>query len=120
MGDGWTGTPEDTLGEFQLSVWLRENGAKALDASAAAAGWGGDRLAFLRGPDGAYALALRTAWDTAEDAEEFVGAAEAAVQNLPGAARVERGADDRSAWVFVGNDAATLAQLAGAARGLGI
>jgi hypothetical protein len=33
---------------------------------------------------------------------------------------VERGADDRSAWVFVGNDAATLAQLAGAARGLGI
>jgi len=75
MGDGWSGTPEDTLGEFQLSVWLRENGAKALDASAAAAGWGGDRLAYLRGPDGAHALVLRTAWDTAADADEFVTAA---------------------------------------------
>ena len=47
---GWTGTPEDTLGEFQLSVWLRENGVKALPAGDAAEGWGGDRLAYLRGP----------------------------------------------------------------------
>ncbi len=93
---------------------------KALDASRAAAGWGGDRLAYLRGPDGAYALALETAWDSAADADEFVAAAETAVGSLPGAARVERGADDTSAWVFVANDAATLSQLAGAARGLGI
>jgi hypothetical protein len=120
MGDGWSGTPEDTLGEFQLSVWLRENGVKALDASRAAAGWGGDRLAYLRGPDGAYGLALATAWDSADDTDEFVEAAEAAVGSLPGAARVERGADDRTAWVFIANDAATLAQIAGAARGLGI
>jgi len=75
MGAGWSGTPEDTLGEFQLSVWLRENGVKALPANAAAAGWGGDRLAYLRGPDGAYALVLRTAWDTAADTAEFVDAA---------------------------------------------
>jgi hypothetical protein len=120
LGGGWSGTPDDTLGEFQLSVWLRENGVKALDASRAAAGWGGDRLAYLRGPDGAYGLALETAWDSAADADEFVAAAETAVRSLPGAARVERGADDRSAWVFVANDASTLAQLAGAARGLGI
>ena len=65
MGAGWSGTPEDTLGEFQLSVWLRENGVKALPADDAAAGWGGDRLAYLRGPNGAYALALLTAWDSA-------------------------------------------------------
>ena len=120
MGEGWSGTPEDTLGEFQLSVWLRENGAKAIDASAAAAGWGGDRLAYLRGPDGAYGLALATTWDTAAEADEFVAAAEAASRSLPGAARVERGEDDRSAWLFAANDAATLAKLAGAARGLGI
>jgi hypothetical protein len=75
MGAGWSGTPEDTLGEFQLSVWLREGGVKALPANDAAAGWGGDRLAYLRGPDGAYALVLRTAWDTAADAAEFVDAA---------------------------------------------
>ena len=38
-------TPEDTLGEFQLSVWLRENGVNGASARSgdAAAGWGGDR-----------------------------------------------------------------------------
>ena len=75
MGAGWSGTPEDTLGEFQLSVWLRENGVKTLPAGDAAAGWGGDRLAYLRGPDGAWTLVLRTAWDTSADAAEFVDAA---------------------------------------------
>lgn len=120
MGEGWSATPEDTLGEFQVSVWLKENGVKALDASEAAAGWGGDRLAYLRGPDGAYGLALATTWDTAAEADEFVAAAEAASRSLPGAARVERGEDDRSAWLFAANDAAMLAKLAGAARGLGI
>jgi hypothetical protein len=75
MGAGWSGTPEDTLGELQLGIWLRENGVKALPAGDAAAGWGGDRLAYLRGPDGAYALVLRTAWDSAADAAEFLDAA---------------------------------------------
>ncbi len=120
MGAGWSGTPGDTLGEFQLSIWLRENGIKALDAQRAAAGWGGDRLAYLRGPDGAYALALATTWDEAGEADEFVTAATAAATRMPGVARVERGEDDRSAWVFVASDAPTLARLAGAARGLGI
>ena len=112
MGAGWSGTPEDTLGEFQLSIWLRENGVKALDAQAAAAGWGGDRLAYLRGPNGAYALALATTWDAAAEADEFVAAATTAAASLPGAARVERGADARSAWVFVASDAQTLDLLA--------
>ena len=75
MGTGWSGTPEDTLGEFQLSVWLRENGIKALAAGDAAEGWGGDRLAYLRGPNGAYALVMRTAWDSAAEAAEFLTAA---------------------------------------------
>jgi len=75
MGTGWSGTPEDTLGEFQLSIWLRENGIKALAAGDAAEGWGGDRLAYLRGPDDAYALVLRTAWDSAGEAAEFLTAA---------------------------------------------
>jgi len=75
MGAGWSGTPEDTFGEFQISIWLRENGVRALDAQRAAAGWGGDRLAYLRGPDGAYALVWRTAWDSAAEASEFQQAA---------------------------------------------
>jgi hypothetical protein len=83
MGAGWAGTPEDTLGEFQLTVWLRENGVPALDATAAAAGWGGDRMTYLRGPDGSWALVMRTAWDTATDADEFGTAASTAVAGAP-------------------------------------
>jgi hypothetical protein len=75
MGTGWSGTPEDTLGEFRLSIWLRENGIKALAAGDAAKGWGGDRLAYLRGPDDAYALIMRTAWDSPAEAAEFLTAA---------------------------------------------
>jgi len=115
MGTGWVGTPEDTLGEFQLSVWLRENGLVALTAGDAAAGWGGDRLAYLRGPDGAYALVLATTWDSAADATEFHDAASAAVRSLPGAARVEwpnqRGGQPRSVLVFAASDASTLARI---------
>jgi hypothetical protein len=117
MGAGWSGTPEDTLGEFQLSVWLRENGISALDAQAAAAGWGGDRLAYLRGPNGAYALALLTAWDSQADADEFLAAAKTAASNLPGAAEARivpgsgaGGSADRVA-VLVASDAPTLAKL---------
>jgi len=117
MGAGWSGTPEDTLGEFQLSVWLRENGISALDAQAAAAGWGGDRLAYLRGPNGAYALALLTAWDSQADADEFLAAAKTAASNLPGAAEARAapgpgagGSADRVA-VLVASDAPTLAKL---------
>ncbi len=120
MGAGWSSTPADTLGEFQLSVWLRENGVKALDAQAAAAGWGGDRLAYLRGPNGSYALVLATTWDSAGEDDEFVAAARTAVAGLPGAARVERGTDARTAWVFMASDAPTLDLLAQAARGFGI
>ena len=118
MGAGWSGTPEDTLGEFQLSVWLRENGISALDAQAAAAGWGGDRLAYLRGPNGAYALALLTAWDSQADADAFLAAAKTAASNLPGAAEARivpgsgaGGSADRVA-VLVASDAPTLARLA--------
>ena len=117
MGAGWSGTPEDTLGEFQLSVWLRENGISALDAQAAAAGWGGDRLAYLRGPNGAFALALITAWDSQADADEFLAAAKTAASNLPGAAEARivpgsgaGGSADRVA-VLVASDAPTLAKL---------
>ena len=37
----------------------------------AAAGWDGDQVVLLRGPDGAAATVLLTVWDTATDADEF-------------------------------------------------
>ncbi len=106
MGAGWSGTPEDTLGEFQVSIWLRENGLAEPAAAAAAAGWGGDRLVYLRGSAGGYALALRTAWDSAADADEFRVAARTAAAHLPGAAEVVEGAG--SLWVIAASDAASL------------
>jgi hypothetical protein len=123
MGPGWSTTPEDTLGEFQLSVWLRENGVKALDAQKAAEGWGGDRLAYLRGPNGAYALALLTAWDTQADADEFLAVAPTAAAKLPGAAeaRVSQTGADRFAdhvEVLVASDPAALAALRSAVDSL--
>ncbi len=79
MGAGWTEAKQDTLGEFQLGVWLRESGISASDASAAAAGWGGDRLAVLNGPDEAWAIVMRTTWDAEEEATAFRQAAGDAV-----------------------------------------
>ena len=123
LGAGWSGTPEDTLGEFQLSVWLRENGVLALDASAAAAGWGGDRLAYLRGPDGKHALALVTSWDTQADADAFQAAATKAAASLPGAARVvvqpaSAAAQADRVVVVAASDATTLDTLEVAIRAL--
>jgi len=114
MGAGWSGTPEDTLGEFQISIWLRENGAKALAAQAAAAGWGGDRLAYLRGPDGAYALVLRTAWDTAADAAEFVEAAGTAVGDGSSPGTVVRSSATEVVVVLASDGAALNAAVDGA------
>ena len=88
MGAGWTEAKQDTFGEFQLGVWLRESGISASDASAAAAGWGGDRLAVLNGPDEAWAVVMRTTWDTEEDATAFRGAAGDAVADAADPATV--------------------------------
>ena len=79
MGAGWTEAIQDTFGEFQLGVWLRQSGITASDASAAAAGWGGDRLAVLHGPDEAWAVVMRSTWDTDQDAGVFRQAAADAV-----------------------------------------
>ena len=87
MGKGWTESIQDTFGEFQLGVWLRQAGIGSSDASAAAEGWGGDRLAVLRGPD-AWAVIMRTTWDTDADAAAFQQAAGDAVGDGPVAGTV--------------------------------
>jgi hypothetical protein len=72
MGPGWSVGLEDTLGELQLRIWLRTGRDDADDATeAAAAGWGGDRVVLLDGPDGASAIAILSEWDSPEDAAEF-------------------------------------------------
>ncbi len=74
MGGGWEATYEDTFGEFQLQVWLR-NALDAATGNAAAAGWGGDRFVVLEGLNDRWAVVMRTAWDDAAEATEFQEAA---------------------------------------------
>jgi hypothetical protein len=111
LGAGWTMPLQDTLGELQLGIWLRETGDKAT-ADAAAAGWGGDRVAVVEGPDGAWAIALQTTWDTDTDATEFEKAATTAVSKAGGVAKVLPGAGGGTTrWVIVANDATNLGKV---------
>ncbi len=113
MGTGWTELIQDTFGEFQLAVWMRESGVDARDANTAAAGWGGDRLSVLHGPNDTWALAIHTEWDSAADAAEFEAAASAALDAAGGPAAVLPGAGGTTRWVVVAGDAPTLELVSG-------
>jgi hypothetical protein len=76
FGTGWEDLEPTTMGEVMIDIWLAELGAGQADATAAAAGWGGDRLTVASGPGGLWALAWRIAWDSAADADEFAAAYE--------------------------------------------
>jgi hypothetical protein len=62
LGKGWRVSLEDTFGEFQLGILARTGDPKA--GSDLAAGWGGDRVALVEGPNGATAAIVLTKWDT--------------------------------------------------------
>ncbi len=114
LGAGWSVALTDSLGEFQLRIWLREvAGLSDSQAAAAASGWGGDRLILVE-HGSTYGLALLTAWDSATDATEFSAGAGTALGRLPDAhALIEPTADGRVS-VFVASDQATIDTLAGA------
>jgi hypothetical protein len=109
VGAGWTEAGQDTLGEFILRLWLTQHGASLGVATAAAAGWGGDRLVLLRGPSGALTVGIRTVWDTAADADEFSGAARTAAASLAAAHVVRHHEGSKVVVVAVGDAADALA-----------
>jgi hypothetical protein len=81
---GWKLTMQDTLGEFVLRTWLR-TGPTGLDKPAAQAsvdGWGGDRVGLYEGPNGAWAVLLRTTWRTDGGRTSFAAAAETMLAGL--------------------------------------
>ncbi|MBI2764028.1 MAG: hypothetical protein HYX54_09860 [Chloroflexi bacterium] len=82
IGTGWTASAQDTFGELQARVWLREGGVAGDVARIAAEGWGGDRVVLLDGPAGAGAVFWTTAWDSSPDAREFESAARVAIAGL--------------------------------------
>ena len=79
----------------------------------AAEGWGGDRLALLQGPGGAWAIAWHTIWDSGTDADEFEAAATVALGNATGKGSVLPGQGGTTRWVVVGSSDAVLAKVAG-------
>jgi hypothetical protein len=113
LGPGWTVALQDTLGEFELQVWLSEVAhlPQAM-AEADAAGWGGDRVEVLDGPAGKWAVVLASAWDTAADATEFADGANAAVTSGGLTASVSAKAGSTSVTVVIAIDSATLIDLA--------
>jgi hypothetical protein len=110
LGTGWSVPLQDTFGEYQLSIWLRESGVPAAEVSPAAAGWGGDRLAVMEGPDGAWAVVLDTTWDSEKDATEFADAAHTAVEASPYKAEIST-PTAKGVTILIASDDATLQSL---------
>jgi hypothetical protein len=112
LGSGWKVGLEDQFGEFQMQVWLKQNttvpAATAIDA---AAGWGGDRVAVIDGPNGTWGVVLRTSWDTDRDATEFEKAAGPIASKLAAPAALLPGAGGRERWIVIGSDRAVLQSL---------
>jgi hypothetical protein len=114
LGAGWKITFEDSFGEFQMQVWLKQNQAiPAATAVDAAAGWGGDRLALVEGPSGAWGVILRTVWDSDDDAAAFERAAADYVEQLPSPAGLIP-AHGPERWILIASDQDTLHFLASA------
>jgi hypothetical protein len=72
LGSGWHLVEAETLGEFQTGLYLAQQVDQAT-ADQASAGWDGDQYAvYANGSDGV--LVFATAWDSAQDRQEFVEA----------------------------------------------
>jgi hypothetical protein len=88
LGSGWNEVETTTFGQAMIDITLQHHGVGAEASADAASGWGGDRLTVANGPDDAFALAWRLAWDTPGDAAEFAEAYESILDELPFAASV--------------------------------
>ncbi len=121
LGVDWKVTLEDTLGELQLDILLRDaGGVDPVVSKAATAGWGGDRLALIEGPGGATGVVLDTAWDSAQDADEFAAALETLAAKLRAAGRgasVEQ--SNGRVFLITGDSEGTAMALQGALFGAG-
>ena len=127
LGNGWSEDWQQTMGELRIGVWLADGAggeqsgprtAVKLPRANAAAGWGGDRLVSLNGPDGQWAVVWQTKWDSGQDVEQFTNAAGKVIAGLD-AAGIVAATDVSSgvsnpAVVLIANDAATLGSVADA------
>ena len=111
LGAGWRQTTTNTLGELDLRIMV-EQFTDGPTAERAAAGWAGDRYALLEDASGRPAVALKSAWDSSQDAWEFFQAYSQAARNRYGPqARVVAREPTRQA--LEGDDYAALVALQG-------
>jgi hypothetical protein len=82
LGDGWEEVDSTPIGQAAIEITLEHFGVSAEDAGSAGEGWGGDRAVIASGPDDAFAVAWRLAWDSPSDADEFLAAYETVVDEL--------------------------------------
>jgi hypothetical protein len=71
LGQGWELKETNTLGEFDLNMMLRLNGAS--DPDRGADGWGGGKFAMYKLAQEVMVYSATT-WDTLNDASQFMGA----------------------------------------------
>ena len=103
LGKGWKRAWVDTMGELAMSVWL-EPTAGIATAQAVAAGWGGDRVVMLEGPDDTWLIDWPTAWDTPADADAFAAAATVRASDLGSAATVSHAPGSTEVRVRIASD----------------
>jgi hypothetical protein len=115
LGDEWEVVDESPVGQASIGIFLEHFGIDREVALEAAEGWGGDRYAVASGPDDAFALAWRLAWDTPEDAAEFADAWGAAAGTLP-FPTVVRSLGDTEVLVVHASTDGLLRQVAGGAE----
>jgi hypothetical protein len=109
LGSGWTLAMADTLGEFQLRILLQgetPSDAVTTASMSATSAWGGDRVGMYEGPDGAWAVVLRTDWRTDGGAAAFQSAMASRSGQLPGPAVVC--ADGQEVALYVASNVAAL------------
>jgi len=112
---GWSAPVPNTEGEAIISIWMQALGVSASIADQAAAGWGGDRLAAVSGPAGAFLLAWHLTWDTTADADQFAAAYATARTRLAFKSRLVR-LSSRDVLVVHASSQALLDQEIAAAR----
>lgn len=82
LGTGWVEVDATPFGQATIAIMLEYLGVSSADARVAAEGWGADRAIIAAGPDEAFAVAWRLAWDTPADAAEFADAYDTVIGSL--------------------------------------
>jgi len=121
LGDGWSDTYEQTLGELLMQVWVAADEAPTSTPglpvtwphAESVAGWGGDRLAMYEHPDGRWAIQWVTAWDSESDRVEFSNRASEILPTLGGFSTLGPmpSTSAPALVLMIASDAATLAAL---------